>query len=210
MRNATRLTVSTFGAIMALAGFEHGLGEVLQGNVAPQSVMIQSWPNSDFFKILAGEPAMTLIPNLLISGVLTILGSLICLIWTTRFIQRKHGGLILILLSIGLLLIGGGFGPPLLGLIIGPTGTKINAAFTGWRKHLPVRLCGLLAKAWPWLFAVCISAWLGLFPGVNLLDYFFGVNDANLTYLIILSAFGSLLLTILTGFARDSLQASRP
>ncbi len=71
-----------------------------------------------------------------------------------------------------------------------------------------MRLRFSLAQIWPWLFGVCISAWLGLFPGVNLLDYFFGVNDANLTYLMMVTAFSSLLLTILTGFARDSLQPS--
>jgi hypothetical protein len=45
MRNATKIFTSTFGAIMALAGIEHGIGEVLQGNVAPNGIMILSRPN---------------------------------------------------------------------------------------------------------------------------------------------------------------------
>jgi hypothetical protein len=53
--NATRLTVSTFGAIAALAGIEHGIGEVLQGNKAPEGIMILSWPDSELFEILAGS-----------------------------------------------------------------------------------------------------------------------------------------------------------
>ncbi len=66
MKSATRAFASTFGAIMALAGIEHGIGEVLQGNTTPSGVMIQSWPNSAFFRSVAGEPAMTVIPNLLV------------------------------------------------------------------------------------------------------------------------------------------------
>ena len=36
------------------------------------------------------------------------------------------------------------------------------------------------------------------------MDYFFGVNDPNLTYITILCAIGFLLLTIFAGFAYDT------
>ena len=42
--SATRITVSTFGAMAGLAGIEHGIGEILQGGAAPEGVMILSWP----------------------------------------------------------------------------------------------------------------------------------------------------------------------
>ncbi len=173
MRNATRVTVSTFGAVAALAGFEHGIGEVLQGNVTPDGVMILSWPGSAFFRIVGGEPAMTIIPNLLVTGILTILVSLIFLAWATLFVQRKNGGLVMILLSIVLLLVGGGIFPPVLGIIIGGIGTKINAPLTWWRVHLSPGLRHLLGKVWPWSFIACLIAWLSLFPGINILGYFF-------------------------------------
>jgi hypothetical protein len=206
MRSATQVTVSTFGVIMGLAGIEHGIGEILQGNVAPEGVMIQSWPDSAFFSSVAGEPAMTIVPNLLVTGILAILVSLIFLVWAIKFVQRKHGGQVMMLLSIIMLLVGGGIFPPIIGLMLGALGTRINAPFTGWRAHLPVGLRLSLGKVWPWLFAACLSAWLCLFPGINVLGYFFGVDDANLTFTVMYTAFGSLLLTILTGFAHDSLQ----
>ena len=84
MKNATRLFASTFGAIMALAGMEHGIGEILQGNVAPGGLMIQSWPESAFFHNLAGEPAMTVLPDLLLTGVLAVIVSLALLIWSVH------------------------------------------------------------------------------------------------------------------------------
>ncbi len=101
MRNATRVTVSTFSALAILA----------QGNVAPEGVMILSWPGSGLFGILAGEPAMTIVLNLLVTGILAILVSLVFLMWATVFVQRKHSSLVLILLSIVMLLVGGGFDP---------------------------------------------------------------------------------------------------
>ena len=74
--SATRIVVSTFGAVVAFAGVEHGVGEILQGPVAPAGLAIESWPDVKAFEILAGEPAMTVIPNLLVTGVLAVVVAL--------------------------------------------------------------------------------------------------------------------------------------
>ena len=206
MRNATQVTVSTFGALAGLMAIEHGIGETFQGNAAPDGMMILSWPDSELFRILGGEPAMTIIPNLLVTGILAILFSLVFLVWAITFVQRKNGGLVLILLSIVMLLVGGGFGPPVLGIIVGVAATSINAPLTWWRTHLPAGLRRFLGKLWPWSFAACVIAWLCLFPGSILLDYFFGVNNPNLIYTFVFSSFGFLLLTIVAGLAHDSIQ----
>lgn len=204
MRNATRVTVSTFGVLAAIAGIEHGAGEVGQGNVAPPGPVFESWAGSELFQILAGEPAMTLLPNLLLSGILTILVSLIFFVWAVFFVERKHGGPVLIGLSLLLLLVGGGFGPPLLGIILGITATRIHSPLRWWQAHLPAGLRHVLATVWPWLYAAAIIAWLFLFPGLILLDYFAGIGDESLVVsLTIFSAFSLLLLTIVASFARD-------
>lgn len=52
---ALRVSVSTFGTILGIAGLEHGVGEILQGNVVPESIFIQSWPNEQLYEILIGE-----------------------------------------------------------------------------------------------------------------------------------------------------------
>ncbi len=147
---------------------------------------------------------MTIIPNFLVTGILAILFSLVFLVWAVLFVQRKNGGLVLILLSIVMLLVGGGIFPPILGIILGVIGTRINAPLAWWRAHLSVRLRHFLGKVWPWSFIACLIAWLLLFPGINILGYFFGVNNPNLTVILIFFALGSLLLTIFTGFAYDS------
>lgn len=208
--NATRVTVSTFGAMAAIAGLEHGIGELLQGNVAPAGLVIQSWAGSDLFRILAGEPALTIVPNLLVSGILTILFSLTLLVWAIWFVQRKHAGQVLIGLSLVLFLVGGGFGPPLLGIIVGATATRICAPLPWWRARLAGRPQHLLGALWPWVFAAAVVAWLSLFPGTILVDYFFGLEGQELLVaLTILVAFVSLLLAIVTAFAHD-LQRAEP
>lgn len=203
MKNATRVFTSTFGAIMALAGIEHGIGEIFQGNVAPNGIMILSWPESEFFRNLGGEPAMTVIPNLFITGILAILVSLALLIWSVLFVHRQNGGLIMILLSIAMLLVGGGIFPPILGIIIGAVGTRINAPLIWWRAHLSVGFRNFLKKLWSWSYSACIIAWLSALLGPGLLGYFFGVNNPALILMILFLALGFLLLTVFTGFAYD-------
>ena len=204
MRSATRVTVSTFGTLAGLAGIEHGIGEVLQGNVAPEGVMILSWPESELFSILAGEPAMTIVPNLLVTGILAISVSLVFLVWATIIVQRKHDGLVLIALSVIMLLVGGGFGPPILGIIGGVAATRINAPPTWCRTHLSSGSQRFLAKVWPWCLVAGVIPWLLLLPGTIILEFFFGVNIPDVVvYVLTLCAFGLLLLTVLAGFAYD-------
>ncbi|MBK9944611.1 MAG: hypothetical protein IPP13_23695 [Kouleothrix sp.] len=193
--------------IAALAGFEHGVGEIMQGNRAPAGIMIESWPDLAFFEIVSGEPAMTIVPNLLLTGILAISVSLIICVWAIRFVQRSYGGLILILLSIILLLVGGGFGPPLLGIILGIAALGINARFPWWRAHLPHSAQHVLSAACPWSFGAALFAWLLVMPGSMLLDTFFGLDERAL-YTFIIAAFSLLLLTIITGFVHDMQQKS--
>ncbi len=80
MRSATQATVTTFGIIMGLAGLEHGIGEILQGNAVPSDIMFPSWPNAPFLSTMNSEPAMSIIPNFFVTGILAGLLSLIYLV----------------------------------------------------------------------------------------------------------------------------------
>lgn len=205
MSSATRITVAVFGALAGLAGVEHGVGELLQGNASPGGLVIQSWPGSALFRILDGEPAMTIVPNLRASGVLAILVSLCFLVWATMFVGRRRGGLVLIVLSLVLLLVGGGFGPPLFGLILGLAATRIDAPPTRRRARLPEPARRILGGLWPWLLAAALIAWLLVLPGSILLDYFIGVSDPDLLMSVLVpSALGLLLLTIVAALAGDA------
>lgn len=120
----TRFTASLLGIFAGIGGgIFHGFGEILQGNAAPNGIYIQAYPT---MQATAGEPAMTIVPNFLVTGILAIIMGIIVTIWAALFIERKNGGIILILLSILMLLFGGGIIPPLIGIIGGVIGTRIK------------------------------------------------------------------------------------
>jgi hypothetical protein len=201
--SAAKVTASIFGVLSGLGGITHGVGEVLQGNVAPDGIIINSWTQGPIATNMGGEPGMTIVPNLLGTGVLTIIVSLAAIIWSVAFVQRKHGGLILILLSIAMLLVGGGFGPPIIGILAGVAGLGINAPYTWWRTHLPVNTRRVLARLWPWVFGICMLNGVFLVIGSVVLVYLFGVNNPDLFTNSFFFVVLSLPLTILIGVAYD-------
>lgn len=127
--SAARLAASTFGVLSGLGGFTHGVGEVLQGNVTPDGIVIDSWTQGPLATHLGGEPGMTIVPNLLITGSLTMIVALALIIWSAAFVGRKRGGLILLLLAVAMLLVGGGFAPPVIGLLSGLAALGIDSPY---------------------------------------------------------------------------------
>jgi len=119
----TRAAASIIGIFAGLGGASHGPGEMLQGNIAPSGLVIEAWPE---LTALNGEPAMTIVPSFLVTGVLTIIAGLLVAIWAAKFVQRKNGGLVLVLLSIIMLLVGGGLFPPVFGVVAGIIGTRLK------------------------------------------------------------------------------------
>ena len=118
-----RIAASAIGIFAGLGGASHGPGEILQGNLAPSDVMIKAWPS---LTALGGEPAMTLVPNFIVAGILTIVFGLIVAAWAGVYVERKNGGTFLILLSLIMLLVGGGIIPPFFGIAAGIIGALIN------------------------------------------------------------------------------------
>lgn len=178
--NGARLVATLFGLLAGLGGITHGIGEVLQGNIVPSGIIIDSWTQGPIATNMGGEPAMTIVPNLLVTGLLTIVVSLAILVWAAVFVQRKNGGRILIGLSIVMLLVGGGFGPPIIGILAGAAGTGINALLTGWRSRLSANVQHLLAKLWPWAFGAAAISGTFLVVGSVILVYVFGLNNDDL------------------------------
>jgi hypothetical protein len=206
--SAARLVASIFGVLAGIGGITHGIGETLQGNVAPSGITMNSWTVGPIATNMGGEPAMTIIPNLLITGVLTILVSLTVLIWAAAYVGRKNGGVVLVLLSVIMLLVGGGFAPPIMGIIAGVAGLGINAPAPGWCKNLPDNVRRFLASLWPWFFGVCVVNGVFLVLGSLILVYFFNMNNPDLFVYSFFFAIISLILTVITGIAYDSKKVS--
>ena len=198
MRKATKTTATWLGIAAGVAGLEHGYYEILQGSTRPESLMIASMGPPCVPEEIwnACEPAMTIIPNYLVTGILAMLLGLAMIIWSAAFIQREHSGLVLILLSIGLLLFGGGLFPPLIGLIGGAAGTVINKPIT----REPGNITTLAAKLWPWPLVILMTWLLGQF----LVGYFF--NDLLMSSMAwgLFLVLSMLPLSVYTAYAHDA------
>ena len=199
MRKATKTVASWLGIVAGIAGLEHGYFEVLQGSTKPVSLVFPSWgPPCDPEQIWhACEPAMSILPNFLITGILAMLLSVAVVIWSAGFVQRKHGGLVLILLSIALLLFGGGFFPPVITLVGGLAGIKINKPLS----RQPGSITRFAAKLWPWPLVVFLAWVLGQFP----FGYFFNDVMKSIIYFGMLLILTSLPLSVYAAYAHDSI-----
>jgi hypothetical protein len=195
---ALRTTASVFGVYAGLLGMEHGFFETLQGNVAPKGIKILAVGPPGLPFPFGHEPAMTLVPNFLLTGILAMIFGLLIIIWAGMFVQKKHGAEVLFLLSIILLLVGGGFGPITLLITASVTATGIDRPLIWWQSHLPPNLKRILAKLWPWFF---IGALLYV-PVEFTIGYIFDVkNDAKLNLPLSYPLVGLFLLTLIAGFA---------
>jgi len=203
MRKATRIIASSFGIFAGFGGLEHGYFEMLQGNVRSESIMIASMGApcvpEEIWNLC--EPAMTIIPNFLVTGILAMVLGLVTMVWAATFVQRPHGGTVLALLSFGLLLFGGGIFPPVIGIIGGVIGTRINKPL----KKQPDPVWRMLAKLWPWTLVV-FFVWLF---GQFVIGYFFNEFLMENAALIPILFLGLLVVSILAGYGHDIQEQGR-
>lgn len=194
---ALRTVIAWFGGFVAYAGIEHGLGEMLQGWTKPNAPFIESWPDTAAFEIVSGEPALTIMPNLFLAGALTVVVSCAFAAWAIGFVDRPSGWLVLLGLSAALLLVGGGFAPPIMGVILSAAAWRLGAPRT------PVGSVGQsFGKSWRWSVGIGVAAYLGLVPGVVVTSLFISVPEV-VVYVLGATAFGCLVLALVAGRLAD-------
>ncbi|UEL27146.1 hypothetical protein [Pseudarthrobacter sp. L1SW] len=199
---ALRTVVGVFGLLAALAGMEHGIGEILQGPVAPGGPVFRSWPGNEAFGILDGEPAFTVLSDLLASGVATVVAAGVFAAWAVAGIHGRQGPLVLIGLSLLLFAVGGGFGPPLLGIILGIGVSRLEAP-----SRPPGPGTRAMAKAWPWALGAGVAGYLGLVPGTLVMHAMWGTPPASVVYALMAMAFGGVILALAGARASNRLEA---
>jgi hypothetical protein len=115
------------------------------------------------------------------------------------FVERRYGGLVLIALSVLMLLVGGGFAPPLMGVILGISATRIGAV----SRRPPGGVARAMGSVWPWLLGAGVLGYLGLVPGLVVASWLFGVGDPNLVLGLAAVSFAALLLAPVAARAHD-------
>jgi hypothetical protein len=204
---AARIIATVFGALVGLAGIEHGIFETLQGNIIPKDKMINAIGDANKLWEGASERAITLIPNIYITGFIAITVGILMIIWSFFFVQRMYGGIGIIILSITLFLFGGGMAPITMGIIAGITALRIRNPISWITKYLGKKIHGLLAATWPWTFIIAVGLFLTTVE-ITILGWFFGINDPSVLISILWSLAYPMLLFIIfsvfSGLAYDS------
>ena len=191
---ATRVIVSTLGVALAASGMVHGYLEVVHGNTSTGGLLLGS------------VGAFTVIPNYLITGVTALLVSLAIVIWTIGFIDRPRGPHVFILLSVLLLLVGGGVAQVVFFMLAWALSTRIGKPLSWWRRSLPDGFRESLARAWIWLFTACmalfavaVEIWLVKWvPGVSS-----PTEKVHICWVFLVAGLGVLLVDVVAGFAHD-------
>ncbi len=204
---ATRITATTLGILVGLAGVDHGIFEIMQGSVRPAGVMIEAIGPAQRFWEYGTETALTVVPNFLISGILSVILGIVVVIWSGWFVDKKGGAAILMGLSILLFLVGGGFAPIFMALIASLTATRIHAPLSFWRKLTPGIVGRFLGAIWLavlvfFVLVFVISVEIAIF-GWPLTAFFdaeaaFGYLNTIALWMVVL-----MVLSAITAFARD-------
>jgi hypothetical protein len=206
--SAAQGTAPEFGIPAGLGGLTQVVGEVLQGHAKPDGIIISSWTQGRIATNMGGEPGMTVVPNLLVTGILTILASLAVRVCTAS-VRNKKGGRILLPFSIIMLLAGGGFGPPIIGVLAGVAGTGIGMPSIWWRERRLVKVRRFLGKVWAWIFGLAVMNGVFLVIESVILVYVVDLNNPHLFTNSLFFAVLSLSVTVFVGRACD-LQETEP
>ena len=177
--NSTRVLVTMLGIFLSIAGSIHGYFEVLQGNKSTNGILIQAigkdYQNWEY----GGEEAITIIPNFLITGLITITISIILLFWTLFFIHKNYGSSVFLLLNILSFLTGGGIFQVVIFTLAWIFSTRINRSLDWWENKLSKTTRNKIKNYW------FILGILGFIPflivqEIGIFGYFPSVSDPEL------------------------------
>ena len=204
---AVKAVVATLGVIFGLGGMGHGFFEALQGYTPTGGLVIDAIGEANRMWLHGNEPAFTIIPNFLISGVAAMLVGMAVIIWSAGFLHKKHASFVFLALFILLFLFGGGIGQVIFFTIGWAMSTRIRKPLRWWEKVLPAGLRTFLSKLWrPFLVAgsLCILYTLQ----IAICGFVPGVSDPDSIGMVMVSALGAgllfLILAFISGCAHDA------
>jgi hypothetical protein len=205
--NATRVIATTIGVFFGLfSGVNHGIFEILQGNKPTGSPFIHAIGEAQRFWSLGTEDAFTLIPNFMVTGIVSIIVGVTIVIWSIWFLPGKHGPAVFLGLFILSFLVGGGIGQVAFFIPAWAFATRLDKPLTWWRKVLPRSIWPFLSRLWVVTLVLATIAILvglemaifGLFPGLSDPE---SIQDTAL--LFVLSAVILYVIAFVAGFGHE-------
>lgn len=204
--NATHVTATTIGVIFGFSGINHGFFEFLQGNKNTEGLVIQAIGEAQRFWALGTEEAFTIIPNFMISGLLSMLVGLAIIIWSLWFLPTKYGRTVFLLLFILLFLVGGGIGQIAFFIPAWAFATRIDKPLTWWKKVLPESSWPILSKLWT---VILVLASIAILIGLEIAIFGFvpGMSNPeqiqNTALLLVLCSALLYVISFIAGFGHE-------
>ncbi len=198
--------VMVLGVIWAISGLHHGFFEILQGWNPTDGLIISSIGPAQQRWIHGTDEAFTIIPNFLLSGILSVLLSSIIIYWSTNCLYQRDAGRVFLSLFFGLFLVGGGIGFVPYFLLTWYSIRYIRNPIPGWIHKIPVVFQRIMDEGHkPLLFLTAIFFLIGL--EISVFGFFPNVTDPDQILNICWSFLGISLfflpLTILTGLVSE-------
>jgi len=208
--SATRVIASTLGILLGISSINHGILETLQGNRPTLGHVVKALGSGYSWTVWTrgSEPAFTLVPNFLLTGLIATFIGLLMILWSLRFLQKSYGPAVFLLLGITSFLTGGGMAQVLLFTLNWLVATRIRASLRFWRWLIPRPLRRVLGGIWRWTLAAAAILFLSALE-IAVIGYIPGVPGQPellrgiLMFQLAPAIIASLLLTFLSGFAHD-------
>ncbi|MBN2501739.1 MAG: hypothetical protein JXB38_13240 [Anaerolineales bacterium] len=205
--NATRITATWGGVFFGLlSGVNHGIFEILQGSAPTSGLVFNAIGEAQRFWPGGTEPAFSLIPNYLVTGIVSIIVGLAIVVWSLWFLPTKHGRTVFLGLFILSFLVGGGMGQAFFFIPTWAFATRMGKPLTWWRKVLPRR-------TWPFLSKLWIVALVGAFITMSIalemaiFGYYPGVSDVttleNINMTFVFTAVFLNIVAFIAGFGQE-------
>jgi hypothetical protein len=207
--NATRVITTTIGVFFGIGGLDHGFFEILQGNTPTPGLVINAIGPAHRFWVEGTEPAFSLIPNFLISGILSMIVGLAIIIWSLFFVHTKHGRTVFTGLFILLFLVGGGMGQAFFFIPACAFATRMDKPLTWWKKVLPRSSWPFLSNLWVVTLTLVILLMLVVLE-IGIFGIIPGMTDTtqihNISMYLFFSAIFLNIVTYIAGFGHELLR----
>jgi hypothetical protein len=194
------------GTMLGISGLNHGFFEILQGNNPTESLIIQAIGPDQLMWEHGAEEAFTIVPNFLLTGILSVFVSLAIIFWSIGFLQKKSGSTVFLLLFILLFFVGGGIGQVLFFIPTWAFSTRINKPLTWWEKTLPANIRGIIGKLWPFSLSLLLLLFL-IALEIAIFRYFPLIDNADAilytAWYFLLAGWILLIFSFVSGFAYD-------
>lgn len=189
-----RAIAATFGALAGLSNLAYAATEVLERHARPTAV----------FFTLNGQPAITVLPDMQLTGVIGLCLSLAFTLCAIFFTKRWQGGLAMLLIAFLQIPFGAGLVRLFQAMIYSLVGTRIDRPLKLWTAILRRPSRSKFSRLWPVSFIVCailyvIHVLTGIVPSLI-------AAEPLRSILISLGGYGNLvffLLMLACGFARE-------